>query len=129
MLHMAHYLCIDYGEKHIGIAVATSFVAKEIETIPTNQAMIRIKELCIEYQITDFVIGISENQMAQKTQGFAQSLVDEFHLPIHFQDETLSSQETRIRLAQKGAKRKIRESKIDHYVAAAILQEYLDSNP
>ena len=124
---MAHYLCFDYGEKHVGIAVATSFIAKEIETIPTNQVMIRVKELCIEYQITDFVIGISENQMAKKTQVFAQNLANEFHLPIHFQDETLSSQETRIQLALKGAKRKVRESKIDHYVAATILQDFLDS--
>jgi len=121
------YLCLDYGEKHLGVAYATTFIAEPLEVIPSHLALTRIKELLIEYQITDLVLGLSENQMGEKIKAFAQVLTQNFHLPIHFQDETLSSQDTRRMLARKGTKRSVREAKTDHIVAAAILQDYLDS--
>lgn len=124
---MPNYLCIDYGEKHVGLAVATTFVAQELETIPTQLIMSRLKEICLEYDITDVVIGLSEQKMGEMTKAFAALVATEFRLPIHFHDETLTSQDTRKHLAQMGAKRKTREAKIDHYVAAAILQDFLDS--
>lgn len=120
-------LGIDYGQKHLGIALATTFVAEALEVIPTVRAIDRIKELIIEYQIQGIVIGLSENLMAKKIQVFAKELDQQFHLPIYFQDETLSSQDNRRQLAQLGVKRSKRQAKTDHYVAAAILQDYLDS--
>lgn len=126
---MANYLCLDYGEKHIGVAVATTFIAEPIEVIPTSMALARIKELILEYQITDIVLGLSENIMADKIKAFAQIVSNTYKLPIHFQDETLSSQDTRRELAKQGIKRSIREAKTDHYVAATILQDFLDSHP
>jgi putative Holliday junction resolvase len=126
---MPIYLGLDYGEKHIGVAVATTILAEPLEVINTNSAIERISLWLTKYHITDIVLGISENETAEKTKVFAKLLEDTFHLPLHFQDETLSSQDTRRKLAQSGLKRSIREAKIDHYVAATILQDYLDSNP
>jgi putative holliday junction resolvase len=120
-------LGIDYGEKHIGIAVATTFVAEALEVVPTHRVFDRISQLITEHKIDAIVVGISENQMGDKIKDFARSVSDRFHLPIHFQDETLSSQETRQQMAIKGVKKSIREAKTDHYVAAAILQDYIDS--
>jgi len=125
---MKNYLCLDYGEKHVGAALATTFVAEPLEVIPTHQAISYASQIIQEYGITDIVLGISENQMAERTREFAQVLITQFHLPIHYHDETLTSQDTRRELAQLGAKRKTRQAKIDHYVAAAILQDFLDSH-
>ena len=124
---MKNYLCLDYGEKHIGVAVATTFVAEPLEVIPTSQAINRIEQLIAQHSITNILLGLSESLMADRTKIFAKKLEARFHLPIHFHDETLTSQDTRRQMAQEGAKRKIRQAKIDHYVAAAILQDYLDS--
>lgn len=123
-----NYLGIDYGEKHIGIAVATTFVAEPLEVIPTALAFDRIKELLLEYQIDVIIMGLSENLMAERIRAFAEQLTTRFQLPIIYQDETLSSQDTRRTLAKHGAKRSVRQAKTDHYVAATILQEYLDSH-
>jgi putative Holliday junction resolvase len=123
-----NYLGLDYGNKHIGVAVATTFIAEAWKTIPSHQAINLISQLIKQHKIDEIVLGISENQMGEKIKEFAHLLSDSFHLPIHFQDETLSSQETRQQMAIKGVKKSIRQAKTDHYVAAAILQDYLDSN-
>lgn len=124
---MKNYLCLDYGEKHVGAALATTFVAEPLEVIPTSQAINRIEQLVTQHKITHILLGISESLMADRTKIFAKKLEERFHLPVTFHDETLTSQDTRRQMAQEGAKRKIRQAKIDHYVAAAILQDYLDS--
>lgn len=120
-------LGLDYGDKHIGVAVATTFVAEALEVIPTSQAMNKIASYITTYHLDAIVLGLSENQTAIKTKAFAADLTNKFHLPIYFYDETLTSQDTRKQMAQMGVKRSIRQAKTDHYVAAAILQDYLDS--
>lgn len=120
-------LGIDYGEKHIGVAIATTFIAEALEIIPSHKAINRISQLIKEYKVDSIVLGISENQMGEQIKAFGGKLSATFHLPIHFQDETLSSQETRQLMAIKGVKKSIREAKTDHYVAAAILQDFIDS--
>ncbi len=122
-----NYLGLDYGDKHIGVAYATTFVAEALEIIPHHKAIPRLSELLHAHKIDAIVLGISENQMGEKIREFARLLSDTFHLPVHFQDETLSSQDTRRQMAIQGVKKSVREAKTDHYVAAAILQDYLDS--
>lgn len=122
-----NYLCIDYGQKHIGLAFATTPIAEPYETVSFNQAPAVINSLIKKHHIDKIIFGLSESSMAQETKAYAQKIESETGLTVIFQDETLSSQDTRRHLAQTGAKRKKREAKIDHYVAATILQDYLDS--
>jgi len=122
-----HYLGLDYGEKHIGVAIAKTFLADPYQTIPTDKAIPLLQALITQHAITHIVLGLSENVIGEKTKVFAKELEAAFHLPIIFHDETLSSYETRAELAKLGVKKKLREAKIDHYVAAAILQDYLDA--
>lgn len=122
-----NYLAIDYGDKYIGLAVATGPLAEPIATIKIDGALTTIMELAGQYAVDTIVIGISEGAMAKKTRDFAKKLETLTPIPIDFHDETLTSQETRLQIAQMGMKKSRRESKIDHLVAAAILQDYLDS--
>lgn len=124
---MEPVLGIDYGEKHCGIATASTFIAEPVTVISTDEMIAYLQHKIPEWGIKSLVFGLSERLMAEKTKAFAQTVAAQFGLPVTYVDETLSSQETRTRLAQLGAKRKLREAKIDHYVAAAILQEYLDN--
>jgi putative holliday junction resolvase len=124
-----NYLCLDYGEQHVGLAYSAGFLAEPLSTVATHQAIPFIKSIINTYAIDKIIIGLSEGIMAQKTQAFATKLSQVTHLPIVFQDETLTSQETRLRVARMGMKKSRREAKIDHLVAAAILEDYLESNP
>lgn len=127
MQTMKHILCIDYGDKHCGLAIATTSLAEPIETVSIDKALAKIKALISAYHIEELVFGLSEGKMAEKTRQFAATIGAETKLPIKFHDETLTSYDTRRRIAQAGAKKSKREQKIDHLVAAAILEDYLDS--
>lgn len=127
MKHRKRYLGIDYGRKHVGLALATTPLAEPLETVTMDLAESVIQRMIAEYSITDLVFGASEGSMLQETIQFAERISALCHLPIHFQDETLSSHETRVLMAQAGFSKKKREQKIDHHVAAYILQAYIDA--
>lgn len=126
---MTNLLCVDYGDKHVGLAVATTPLAEPLQTVLLQNAPLMIKTYVDQYKVQALVFGLSEGAMAQKTRIFAQKIKEATKLPIYFQDETLSSYDTRVQIAQAGSKRTKREKKIDHLVAATILQDFLDSHP
>ncbi len=120
-------LCIDYGLAHCGLALGSQGLAEPLETITTKRVFQRLQELVQIHQPSVIVIGLSEGEMAKKTKHFSKSLEELVGIPIVFQDETLTSQEVRQEAARSGMKRSKREAKIDHLVAARILQDYLDT--
>jgi putative Holliday junction resolvase len=121
------YLCIDYGVAHCGLALGFAGIAEPLQTVSTSSVLQQIEKLTKLHQPKAIVIGMSEGEMAKKTQVFAESVKKLFNIPIIFQDETLTSQEMRQQVARAGMKRSKREAKIDHLVAARILQDYLDT--
>ena len=124
---MKNILGIDYG-KNLGLAIATTPLAEPLKTISLNESFEVIKSLVQEYQIDLIVIGISEGEMAEKTKSFAKNLENNISTPIYFQDETLSSHHTRQKMAKANYKQSKKHQKIDHLVAASILQDYLDEH-
>lgn len=120
-------LCIDYGLMHCGLALGNQGLAEPLETVATKRVLQRLQELVLIHHPSLIVIGLSEGEMAVKTKRFAQSLEQLVDIPIVFQDETLTSQEVRQEAARSGMKRSKREAKIDHLVAARILEDYLDT--
>ena len=123
---MKKYLCLDYGLKHIGVAISYAGLAEPVKTVDTQYIFDYLKETISKEQIDAIIIGLSENEMAQKTHQFAHELTEKFHLPIEFQDETLTSYESRVNAAKAGKKRHQRHQKLDHLAAAQILQNFLD---
>ncbi len=123
-----NYLSIDYGDKYIGLAIAVGPLAEPFMTVKKDQAFKTISQVIAQHAIDVIVIGLSEGQMAQKTKAFGTEIKTTFNLPVVYHDETLTSQETRQQMAKIGMKRSRRHGKLDHLVAAAILQDYLDSH-
>lgn len=124
---MNNYLSIDYGTKRIGIARSISTFADPLAIIPNNeQTLDKISEYCREFQIDEILFGLSDHQMAEETKQFAQKIKVKLHLPIHFFDESFSSKEV-IKLIQQSGKPMLkRQEPIDHYVAAYILEQFLE---
>ncbi len=120
-------LGIDYGLLHCGIALGIEGLAEPVATVATKNVISHLEQLVGVYKPQTIVLGISEGEMAKKTRAFAQDLESRFAIPLVFQDETLTSQEVRQEAARLGMKRSKREAKIDHLVAARILQDYLDT--
>lgn len=130
---------IDYGTRRIGVAVSYGSLAEPLLVINNagsektdNQVVIEsalheIAGICQVEGAVEIVVGVSEQEMADKTARFAQLLQRLTHLPVCLTDETLSSQTAEHKLRDAQAPRKKRAGKIDHFSAALILEEWLET--
>lgn len=121
------YLAIDFGLKHLGLAVADGPLAEPLWEKNNNKTIIQYLINLIKTEKVDIIIiGLSEGKMAETTKVFAEKLKTLTDLPIFFQDETLSSVEAKQKLIEAHASQSKRRQ--DHSAAAAlILQNYLDT--
>lgn len=120
-------LAIDYGTVRVGIAVSAGTLADPLEILANDAHLFEnIVKLCKEHEVSLLLVGISENEMAEKTKEFVAELEKHMQLPVRFMDETLSSHSVHEKLVS--AKKSKREGNIDHFAAAEFLQIWLDEN-
>ena len=128
-------LGLDYGEKHIGIAIsdALDILASSLLTLENKGKDFvskEIKRICKEKDISKIVIGLpvslsgKEEIQAKKVKEFTEFLKKEINIPIVFEDERLTSVMADRFL--KEAKIKERKKKEHELAAQIILQDYLD---
>jgi putative transcription antitermination factor YqgF len=119
-------LAIDFGTKRIGLAITRGSLAEPLEIVTNDQqAISKIKNICQREQVKQLLVGISENTMAELTKDFAQKLQEQIGLPMFFADETLSSHSVIQKLKTNTHKK--RSGDIDHFAAAVILEEWMES--
>ena len=127
-------VCLDVGEKRIGVAVADSSVriAVPFETVEVDGNEVEsIAEILINQNAEILVIGYPRNQSGETTnqtkfvEEFAEKLRD-MPAKIIFQDESLTSVLAEQTLASHN--RPYSKSDIDAQAAAIILQDYLEAN-
>lgn len=127
-------ICLDVGEKRIGVAVADLGVriAVPFYTIPVDGNEIEaIIEIYLKEGADTIVIGYPRNQQGEATaqtayvEAFASKL-EEIAEHIEFQDESLTSVMAEDRL--KAHDRPYTKADIDAQAAAIILQDYLESH-
>jgi len=121
---MKSFLCIDYGQKNVGVAIATTQIADPLKVLPNNPKIYsQIEQLSLEHKIDLIVIGLPQGKLVSQIKAFTAKLND-IGLQTTFHDETLSSSEADAKLAHKT--RRHRSQPQDAYQAAVILQDYLD---
>lgn len=127
-------VCLDVGEKRIGVAVGNSAIriAVPFDTIDVNGNEIQdIAEIIIREKADILVIGYPRNQAGEATkqtqfvEDFAKKLID-IAPSIEFQDESLTSVMAEQQL--KSYKRPYTKGDIDAQAAAIILQDFLEAN-
>jgi putative Holliday junction resolvase len=127
-------VCLDIGEKRIGVAVGDSVIriAVPFETIEVDGSEIEaIAEVVFKENADVLVIGYPRNQAGEPTaqtkyvEEFAKRLSD-INSNIVFQDESLTSVIAEQQLASYG--RPYSKADIDAQAAAIILQDYIESN-
>lgn len=120
-------LAIDFGTKRIGLAISVATLADPLKIIPNNEQTIsELKKIIEEESIKQILLGLSEQEMAEKIKDFAKLLENEINIPVIFYDETLSSKETHQKINLSHMKRSKKRQPIDHYAASHFLQEWLD---
>ena len=120
-------LGIDFGLKHIGLALATGPLAEPLANLKTAPKVYEeIRQICQTQGIEKIVVGLSEGKMAEVTHQFAQKLEQVVKIPIVFQDETLTTEQVTRKLIEGGSGRDKRKRPKHAYAATLILQEFID---
>ena len=126
------FVCLDVGEKRIGVAVADSSVriAVPFLTIEVDGSEIQaIAEVVLKEQADTLILGYPRNQQGEATaqtqyvEMFAERLKD-LDVKILFQDESLTIVLSEQRLISH--KKPYTKGDIDAQAAAIILQDYLE---
>ena len=129
------YLAIDYGSARTGLAIcdADETLASPLTVLASGKNLLaRIGEIVAAEDVEGLVVGLplnmdgSEGPQAQKTKAFAGRLHAETGVPVHFQDERLSSFGAAEKLGEMGLSRSKQRTRLDAVAAAEILQAFLD---
>jgi putative holliday junction resolvase len=131
------YLCIDLGDKRTGLALGddeTKLVSPLDVIVASRSSATFMTALLnvIEHQKPDtLVIGLpinmdgSEGPAAKSVRNFGELLSETSKLPVHFQDERLTSHAADQRMAQSGRTHKQKKELRDALAAAEILRDFL----
>ncbi len=129
-------VALDPGTKRIGVAVCDEL---RVTTRPLpyftvsswKKLLVHVSALIAEFDAVALVIGLplDSNGNDQEMTIFARDLARKFKLslqiPVHLQDERVSSYEAKSRLWQSGANLQETRSQVDSEAAAIILEDFL----
>ena len=134
---MERYLCLDIGDKRIGVAVSDPFngYALPVNTYHRknlNADIEYFRALVKEKLATALVCGLPVNfdgtpsVQTEKARFFIEKLKTELKLPVFCEDERCTSCEAEETLIGQGKTRAERKAVIDSLAAANILQAFLN---
>jgi putative Holliday junction resolvase len=125
------FLCLDYGAKRIGVAVAEppAYVAVPLATYkaePFAALVESLRRYADERSVEQLVIGLPlqtdgrEGSTAQAARAFGDELSSALSLPVDYYDERMTSV-----AAESALPRRQRKRHVDAVAAALILEGYL----
>jgi len=130
------YLAIDYGDKRTGLAICdpAETIASPLTVIHGQKELPKkIADIVETENVEAIVLGLPLNMdgstgpQAELVFKFADRLKTHLDIPIHFQDERLSSFSAEEKLSQTEFTRKKKKKRLDAIAAAEILQAFLDN--
>jgi putative Holliday junction resolvase len=131
-------LGIDYGDRHIGLAVSDKLLLTA-QALGTYRSKSKeedkkyFKELVSKYEIGEIVLGFplrmdgSPGTRVEKTKEFAGWLKNILKIPIVFWDERLTTKQAHQILGRQKIKAKRKKTLEDQIAASVILSSYLES--
>jgi putative Holliday junction resolvase len=129
------YLAIDYGMKRTGLAVCDSAetMAFPFDVLQGQKNLVeRIEQTVAAENIDAIVLGLplnmdgSQGPQAQRVLAFADRLRQRVQVPIHLQDERLSSFGAEEKLQATGLSKAKQRQRLDALAAAEILEAFLE---
>lgn len=129
-------LALDLGEARIGVAIsdpdrAVALPAGTIKAAGGVDDLKAVARMVAETGAVEVVVGHplslsgERGPAAHKAEEFAEGLRAMLKVPVHLQDERLSTAEAERGLRAAGATRKRRRGAVDQASASLILESYL----
>lgn len=133
-------LAFDFGIRRIGVAVGESVIGlahplAEIAGEETEPRFAAIGKIIEEWKPRHLVVGLpltadgAEHDLTRRAQRFARQLEGRFGLPVSLVDERYTSVEAEAGLRESGARKALREKRIDAAAAQLILQQFFHDQP
>ena len=128
------YLAIDYGSKRTGLAICdvAETISSPLAVIHGNKGLLKkIADIVESENAGAVVVGLplnmtgSESSQTKLVRKFAEQLKDQLSVPVHLQDERLSSFGAEEKLAPADFTRGKKLKRIDAVAAAEILEAFL----
>jgi putative Holliday junction resolvase len=129
------YLSIDYGTKRTGLAICdpTETIVSPLAVIRSEKGLLeKISEVVSSENVGAIVLGLplnmdnSQGPQAKLVLKFAEKLRKSLQIPVHLQDERLSSFGAEEKLASAGLTKTAQKNRLDAVAAAEILEAFLE---
>ena len=132
------YLGLDLGTRTLGLSISdqTGMIATSYKILRHNEEYDKLVDMLEEEiksnNISELVLGFPKNmnntvgERGEIALAFKEKLESRFQMPVHMQDERLSTVEAENILIANDTSRKKRKKVIDGLAATIILQSYLD---
>jgi putative Holliday junction resolvase len=129
-------LAFDFGMKSIGVALGQKITStasplaalKAQDGIPNWDV---VAKTIGEWQPQVLIVGLPLNMdgtpqdITNNAKKFGRRLAHKYNLPVHFQDERLSTVEAKARLFELGGYKKLSKDKVDSVSACLIYESWL----
>jgi len=129
------YLAIDHGTKRTGLAIcdADETIASPLAVFNSQKGLLKkIEQIVQAENVAAIVLGLplnmagTESTQTKLVLNFAKQLTDHFPIPVHLQDERLSSFGAEEKLAPAEFTTGKKKKRIDAVAAAEILEAFLE---
>lgn len=128
-------MALDVGDKRIGYALANKnavIASPGGVVVASSNAIDDIKKLLKDHNTTQLVIGLPRNlngndtNQTKQVRKFVAKLKIDVSIPIHWQDEALSSSRAKQELRDRGVE--YNKGMVDSLAATYILTDFLTDN-
>jgi putative Holliday junction resolvase len=129
------YLAIDYGDKHTGLAICdpAETIASPLTVIDGQKDLLdKIARIATTENVEAIVLGLPLNMddsigpRAKLVLKFAEKLKNRLQIPVHLQDERLTTYAAEDKIAPADLSRKKKKKRLDAIAAAQILETFLE---
>ena len=129
-------LGVDLGSVRVGVALSdpTGTLASPLAVLPRSARLLdQLAALAAEHEVDAVVVGLprsldgQERQAAKAARAEAGVLAERLSVPVHLQDERLSTVAAHAGLAAAGKTARQRRGSVDASAAAVLLQSWLES--
>jgi putative holliday junction resolvase len=134
--HVSSILALDVGERRIGVAIASlaARLPRPLTTVERGpKTLHELQALADAEQAGMVIVGLPRNLSGNSTaqtvavEDFAAELKHALGLPVHWQDEAVTSRQAEAELQKRG--KPYTKGDIDALSATYILEDFLRDNP
>ncbi|GLR71106.1 Holliday junction resolvase RuvX [Agaribacter marinus] len=135
---MSSVLAFDFGTKSIGVAVGQKITgtASPLSALKARDGIPdwdKITALCEQWQPECLVVGLplnmdgTEQPLTGRAKKFGNRIANLTRLPVHHQDERLSTVDAKARLFELGGYKKLTKDKVDSVSACLIFESWSET--